>query len=186
VKISDGSVIAAVDLSMKYIPDRRLPDKAIDLMDEAGASIKMGITSMPENLVNLDKKIRQLQIEKEALLIEKNSKNDNRVKQIEKELAEKNEELNKLKSEWEDERKLIIEVKNIKEQIQKLEHEASIAEKQTDYNKVAEIRYGKIPQLQKQLTDFEKRNETLKTQGKILIKDIVEPEDIAMIISKWT
>lgn len=186
VKISDGSVIAAVDLSMKYIPDRRLPDKAIDLMDEAGASVKMWITSMPENLVNLDKKIRQLQIEKEALLIEKSTKNDTRVKQIEKELAEKNEEFNKQKSEWEDERKLIIEVKTIKEQIQKLEHEASIAEKQTDYNKVAEIRYGKIPQLQKQLTDFEKRNEDLKQQGKLIIKDIVEPEDIAMIISKWT
>ena len=156
------SVVAAVDLAIKYIPDRRLPDKAIDLIDEASASVKMSVTSMPEDIAQIDKKIRQLEIEKQALLMEKNEKNSTRIKQIQKELAESNEEFNKLKSQWEEERKIIFESKDIKEQIQKFQHEAELAEKQTDYNKVAELRYGKIPELEKKLQDWEIKAEELK------------------------
>ncbi|MEF2175799.1 MAG: AAA family ATPase [Candidatus Absconditabacteria bacterium] len=186
VKITDGAVVAAVDLSIKFIADRRLPDKSIDLMDEAAASIKMGITSMPENMALMDKNIRQLEIEKQALSFEKGEKNKNRIAAIEKEIAELQESFNKMKAEWEEERGFVFKAKEIKEDLQKLEHEASIAEKQTDYNKVAEIRYGKIPQLQSQLKQLEEKVEKAKSQGNLLIKDLVEPEDIAMIISKWT
>lgn len=186
VKITDGAVVAAVDLSIKFIADRRLPDKSIDLMDEAAASIKMWITSMPENMALMDKNIRQLEIEKQALSFEKWEKNKNRIAAIEKEIAELQESFNKMKAEWEEERWFVFKAKEIKEDLQKLEHEASIAEKQTDYNKVAEIRYGKIPQLQSQLKQLEEKVEKAKSQWNLLIKDLVEPEDIAMIISKWT
>ncbi len=186
VRISDGAVVAAVDLSIKYIPDRRLPDKAIDLIDEAAASVKMGLTSMPEELVQLEKRIRQLEIEKEALKLEQGKKAEDRIKIIEKELANLKEEYNKLKHEWEQDRKLLLEAKELKEQIQKLEHEAELAEKQTDYNKVAELRYGKIPELQKKLEEVEKKIEQAKKEGRLVIKDVVEAEDVASIISKWT
>lgn len=186
IKISDWAVVASVDLAIKYIADRKLPDKSIDLIDESSASVKMWVSSMPEEVMVLDRHIRQLEIEKEALKIEKWTKNNIRIKQIDKELSDKKEEFNKLKSEWEEERQYIIRSKEIKEQIQKLEHEATIAEKATDYNKVAELRYGKIPELQKQLTDIEQRVEKAKINWQIVIKDIVEPEDIALNISKWT
>lgn len=186
VRISDGAVVAAVDLSIKYIPDRRLPDKAIDLIDEAAASVKMGLTSMPEELVQLEKRIRQLEIEKEALKLEQGKKAEDRIKIIEKELANLKEEYNKLKHEWEQDRQLLLEAKELKEQIQKLEHEAELAEKQTDYNKVAELRYGKIPELQKKLEEVEKKIEQAKKEGRLVIKDVVEAEDVASIISKWT
>ncbi len=186
VRISDGAIVAAVDLSIKYIPDRRLPDKAIDLIDEAAASVKMGLTSMPEEIMKLEKKIRQLEIEKEALKFEEGEKAKDRIQAIEKELAEFKEEYNKLKHEWEEDRKLILEAKKLKEEIQKLEHEAELAEKQTDYNKVAELRYGKIPELQKKLKELEQKIEQAKKEWKLVIKDVVEAEDVAAIISKWT
>ncbi len=186
VRISDSAIVAAVDLSIKYIPDRRLPDKAIDLIDEAAASVKMWLTSMPEELVKLEKKIRQLEIEKEALKFEEWEKAKDRIKAIEKELAELKEEFNKLRAEWEKDRQLILEAKKLKEEIQKLEHEAELAEKQTDYNKVAEIRYWKIPQLKKKLEEIEKKIEEAKREWRLVIKDVVEAEDVAAIISKWT
>lgn len=186
VKITDAAVVAATDLSIKYISDRRLPDKAIDLMDEAAASVKMWITSMPEWLAKIDKNIRQLEIEKQALNMENSDKNNIRLGQIDKELSELKEEYNKFKTEWEDERQMVFKVKDYKEQIQKLEHEASIAEKQTDYNKVAEIRYWKIPALQNDLKQLEEKIEQWKQTWNVMIKDVVEPEDIAVIISKWT
>jgi ATP-dependent Clp protease ATP-binding subunit ClpB len=194
VRITDAAIVAAVDLSMKYIADRKLPDKAIDLMDEAAASVKMGISSMPEDLVKMERQIRTLEIEKESLKIEMQSTSDEkqkeklkkRIEEIEKELADLREKFNTLKAEWESERELVIQAKKIKEQIKKLEHEAEIAEKQADYNKVAEIRYGKIPQLQKQLKEIEEKIEKAKQEGVLVIKDVVEPEDIANVISRWT
>lgn len=186
VKISDSAVIWAVDLGIRYITDRRLPDKAIDLIDEAAASVKMGITSMPEELFNLEKKITTLEIEKQALSLEKNQKNKDRISIIEKELANLKEEYNSNKSEREENRKLLVRTKEIKEEIQKLEHEADIAEKQTDYNKVAEIKYGEIPKLQEELKTNETKIEESKKEWKIIIKDIVDAEDIAVIIAKWT
>ncbi len=188
IKISDEALVAAVDLSIKYIADRKLPDKAIDLMDEATASVKMGLTSMPEDILKLDKKIRTLEIEKSSIRIDKeqSEKQKKRIKDLEKEIADLKEKFNTLKAEWEDGRKLVVQAKEIKEQIAKLSHEAVLAEKQTDFNKVAEIRYSRIPALEKDLQKIEEKITKAKASGKIIIKDIVEPEDIAIIVSKWT
>ena len=186
VKISDAAVVACVDLSMRYITDRRLPDKAIDLLDEAAASIKMWMTSMPANIVKLEKKIGQLEIEKQALSIESKKKNQDRISEINKELSEIKEKYNIKKSERESDRKLSIETKEINKQIKSLQHEAELAEKEADYNKTAEIKYSQIPTLEKKLQDIEQEIEKSKQSGKILIKDIVEEEDIASIIAKWT
>ena len=179
---------------MKYIADRKLPDKAIDLVDEAAAAVKMGISTMPEELLKMERQIRTLEVEKESLKLELKSTSDEkqkeklqkRIDEIEKQLAELREKFNTLKAEWESERELVIKAKKIKEEIKKLEHEAEIAEKQTDYNKVAEIRYGKIPQLQKELKEIEEKIEKAKQEGRLVIKDVVEPEDIAHVISRWT
>jgi ATP-dependent Clp protease ATP-binding subunit ClpB len=186
VKIADEAVIAAVDLSVKYIPDRRLPDKAIDLLDEAAASVKMGITSMPEEVMKLEKQLSQLEIEKQALVMENNKKNNNRIAELDKQIADIREQYNAAKSSREEDRSLIIQAKSIKEDIKKLEHEASIAEKQTDYNKVAEIKYSHIPAKEKELAMIEEKIALSKASGNIALKDIVESQDIAMIVSKWT
>lgn len=191
VKISDAAVVAAVDLSTKYIADRFLPDKAIDLMDEATAAVKMWIVSMPSEIVDLERKIRNLEVEKEALSIEmKNTKKDEktskRIGEIEKDLASLKEQYNALKSEWEQERKLLVQVKELKEQVAQLEHDAMIAEKDTDYNKVAEIRYGKIPSLLTIIENLEKRIEEARTSWQLTVRDVVMPEDIAQIVAKWT
>lgn len=189
VKISDTAVVAAVDLSMKYIADRRLPDKAIDLLDEASAAVKMGMTSMPEDLLKLEKRIGTLEIEKSALLAEKDGnkeKNADRISEIEKQLAGIRESYNAAKTERESERKLLIQIKELKEKLTQLNHEAEIAEKQTDYNRVAEIKYSKIPEVEEQITTIEKQIEDAKTTGVSSLKDIVEAEDIAIIIAKWT
>lgn len=189
VRITDSGLVAAVDLSIKYISDRKLPDKAIDLIDEASGSVKMWISSMPENIMKLERKIRSLEIEKESLKLEQKKdidKNSKRYEEIEKELSELQEKFNVLKNEWEQERQLVIKSKNFKEEIKKLEHEAEIAEQQTNYNKAAEIKYWKIPEKQKELEKIEKYVEKAKNEWKLVIKDVVEPDDIAEVISKWT
>lgn len=186
VKISDAAIVACVDLSMRYIPDRRLPDKAIDLLDEAAAATKMWITSVPENILKLEKKISQLEIEKQALTIENNPKNFNRIDEIDKKLSEIKEKYTVQKSDRESDKKLLIQMKEINEQIKQLHHESELAEKQTDYNKAAEIKYSKIPTLENQLKEIESKIEESKKKWKIIINDIVDEEDIASIISKWT
>jgi len=186
VKVSDSAVVASVDLSMRYIADRRLPDKAIDLLDEASASIKMWISSMPEAVLKLEKKITTLEIEKQAISLENSPKSKERILNIEKKLSDLKSEYESKKLERENDRKQLLEIKEIKEKISKLEHEAQIAEKQTDYNKVAEIKYSQIPSLQKKLEQTEKNIEKSKSEWKILLKDVVEAEDIAVIISKRT
>jgi len=195
VKISDTAVVACVDLSMRYIPDRRLPDKAIDLLDEASASVKMWMTSMPASIIKLEKKISQLEIEKQAISIEKaplikggrgDLKTESRIQEIEKELSEIKEKYNIRKSERESDRKLLLETKEINEQIKQLQHDSEIAEKQTDYNKAAEIKYSQIPALENKLKEIEEKIQKSKQEWKIILKDIVEEDDIASIISKWT
>lgn len=186
VKIADDAVVAAVDLSIKYIADRRLPDKAIDLLDEAAASVKMGITSMPEEVMKLEKQLSQLEIEKQALVMEKNKKNDERITELEKNIAHIREQYNSAKASREDDRSLIIQAKTIKEDIKKLEHEAAIAEKQTDYNKVAEIKYGQIPIKEKELQHIEDKITLSKASGNLALKDIVEAQDVATVVSKRT
>lgn len=141
VKISDEAVVSAVVLSSKYINDRRLPDKAIDLIDEAAASVKMGLTSMPPELLALERKISQLSVEKQALSMEDPKHNKQRIQAIDKELADLQESYTTAQQTWEHDRKLLIQIKELNKQLQQLEHEASLAEKQTDYNKVAEIKH---------------------------------------------
>ncbi len=200
VKIADSAVVSAVDLSTKYIADRFLPDKAIDLMDEAAAAVKMQIISMPSDIVNLERKVRNLEVEKEALSMEvKNSsartktaddalalKTKKRILEIEKELASLKEQYGAKKNAREQDRQLLTKTKEIQEQIAQLEHDATIAEKDTDYNKVAEIRYGKIPDLQAQMQKIEQQIETARDGGSLTIHDIVMPEDVAMVVAKWT
>ncbi len=194
VKISDSAVVASVELSMRYIPDRRLPDKAIDLLDEASASVKMWMTSIPASIIKLEKKISQLEIEKQAISIDssstilwkKNQTSSLRLSKIEKELIETKEKYNIQKSEREFDRKLLLEIKEINEHIKQLHHQAEVAEKQADYNKVAEIKYSQIPGLEKKLEEIEAKIQEAKEKWKIIIKDIVEEDDIASIISKRT
>lgn len=192
VKISDAAVVSAVDLGIKYISDRNLPDKAIDLMDEATASVKMSIISMPDSIVKIEKKILNLEVEKEALNIErKDSKSSDekilmRLQQIEKDLSELKEEYNTKKNNREQERKLLVDSKEIKEKLQKLEHEAELAEKATDYNKVAELRYGEIPKLENQALELENKIQQARNDWSLIVKDVVGPEDIAKIIAKRT
>lgn len=186
VRISDAAVVAAVDLSIKYISDRRLPDKAIDLIDEAAAAVKMGVSSMPEEVMRLDRTIRQLEIEKEALVMEKSKKNESRIKEIEKVLANEKEQYNAAYSAWEQWRAKVANLKQLKEQLQQLIHEAETAEKQTDYNKVAEIRFGNIPELEGKIEQMTKELDTAREAWEAIIKDYVDEEDIAGIISRWT
>lgn len=200
VKIADAAVVAAVDLSTKYISDRFLPDKAIDLMDEAAAAVKMQIISMPADIVSMERTIRALEVEKEALSMElKNTtprakgeesalqvKQKARVATIEKDLASLKEQYAAKKAAWDEDRQLLTKTKEIQEQIAQLEHDATIAEKDTDYNKVAEIRYGKIPALQSQIVKIEEQIEKARGDGTLTIHDMVLPEDVATVVSKRT
>lgn len=186
VKIKDDTLISAVELSEKYITDRFLPDKAIDLIDEASASVKMSLTSMPTSISKLKKQISQLEIEKQARNLEKNDNNSKRSKEIEKELANLKEQYEQEKANWENERWYVIELKDLKEELHKLEHQAQLAEKETNYNKVAEIRYWKIPEIENKIKEIDLKIEASIKEGKNTIKDVVEPEDVATIISKRT
>lgn len=198
VKITDEAVVASVELSMKYIPDRRLPDKAIDLLDEAAASVKMGITSMPDDLIKLEKKLSQLEIEKQALTIDQqgntnkveNQKNKpwsiTRLEEIDKQLANVKEEYTSAKAARDQDRQLITQAKTLQEELKKLHHDADIAEKQADYNKAAEIRYSQIPAKQKQIEDIENKIELSKAAGNLVLKDLVEAEDVANIVARRT
>lgn len=199
VKISDAAVVAAVDLSTKYISDRFLPDKAIDLMDEAAAAVKMQIISMPADIVDLQRRVRNLEVEKEALTLEgkdkkwttkaadaAQAKNEKRLVEIDTQLASLKEEYTAKKTRWDEDRKLLTKVKETQEQIAQLEHDATIAEKDTDYNKVAEIRYGKIPALQTQIQTIEKQIEDARTEWSLSVHDVVLPQDIASVVAKRT
>jgi ATP-dependent Clp protease ATP-binding subunit ClpB len=183
VRISDDAIIAAVDLSTKYIADRRLPDKAIDLIDEAAASVKMSISTMPEAMAKLERQIRQLEIEKKALTAEKSKKNEKRLTDIDKDLAEAKESFSVQQARREQDRALVMQTKQRKETIQQLIHEADIAEKQTDYTKAADIRYNQIPRAEKELVELEKQ---LEEQADLGINDTVTEEHIAGIVSRWT
>lgn len=192
VQITDNAIISAAVLSNRYITDRYLPDKAIDLIDEAASRLKIEIDSMPEELDNIERKIKQIEIEREALRREKSSgyaDKENvlkeRLDEIEKTLAELNEEKVRLKLHWEKEKNLIKTIRNGKEQIESLKHQAEKLEREGDYAKVAEIRYGKIALLQKELE--QKTNELLSIQQNMkMLKEQVDSEDIAEVVSKWT
>jgi len=183
VRIKDEAIIAAVELSTRYISDRFLPDKAIDLMDEAASKLRMQINSMPIELDELERKIMQLEIEREAM---KRENEDSKVEALNKELADLNDKRISLKAKWQSEKEAIEGVQKVKLQIEDLKQQASNFEKQGDFGKVAEIRYGKIQESEKLLHELESKLSEAKASGSQLVKEEVDSEDIADVIAAWT
>ncbi|MCH2490853.1 MAG: ATP-dependent chaperone ClpB [Flavobacteriales bacterium] len=182
VRIKDEAIIAAVELSQRYITNRFLPDKAIDLMDEAASKLRMEINSKPEELDVLDRKIMQLEIEIEAI---KREKDETKLKSLRADLANLKEERNELNAKWKSEKDVVDAIQNTKTEIEELRLEAERAEREGDFGKVAELRYGKIKEAQEALTKLEA--ELAENQrGSSLIKEEVTNEDIAEVVAKWT
>ncbi len=182
VRIKDEAIIAAVNLSERYITNRFLPDKAIDLMDEAAAKLRMEINSKPEELDVLDRKIMQLEIEIEAI---KRENDEDKLKSLGLEVANLKEERNDIFSKWQSEKEVVDQVQNIKQEIETYKLEAEKAEREGDYGKVAELRYGKIKDAQEQLDEAQKQLEANQS-GHSLIKEEVTSDDIAEVVAKWT
>ena len=182
VRIKDEAIIAAVELSERYITNRFLPDKAIDLMDEAAAKLRMEINSKPEELDVLDRKIMQLEIEIEAI---KREKDEEKLKMLYVDLANLKEERNAVNAKWQSEKSVIDEVQSTKEAIEKYRLEADRAEREGDYGKVAELRYGKIKEAEDKLAELQKNLDS-KSHENALVKEEVTAEDIAEVVAKWT
>ncbi len=182
VLIKDAAIIAAVELSQRYITDRHLPDKAIDLIDEAASKMRMEINSKPEELDELERKIMQFEIEREALKRENDKK---KVENVEKELANLTEQRDAFKAKWQAERDVVDSVQKMRESIEDFKVEADQAERAGDYGKVAEIRYGKIKEAEEQLEKIKSKLAEMQSQSK-MIKEEVDSEDIAEVVSKWT
>ncbi|MBI2418833.1 MAG: ATP-dependent chaperone ClpB [Ignavibacteriales bacterium] len=185
VRITDGAIIAAVQLSTRYIADRFLPDKAIDLIDEAASKLRIEIDSLPEELDNLERRIKQLEIERVALKREKDEASVKRIEDIEKEFAGLVEERNVFRLHWNEEKQRIQTIRKIKSDIESLKTDADRLEREGNFAKVAEIRYGKITMLEKQLREETISLAELQTKTKML-KEEVDAEDIAEIVAKWT
>ncbi|MEG4802251.1 ATP-dependent chaperone ClpB [Microcoleus sp. ARI1-B5] len=186
VKISDSALVAAATLSTRYISDRFLPDKAIDLVDEAAAKLKMEITSKPEELDEIDRRILQLEMERLSLQKESNSASIERLERLEKDLANLKEQQSSLNAQWQSEKGVIGSIQKIKEQIDKVNIEIQQAELKYDLNRAAELKYGTLTQLQKQLQEAEAQLSATQTTGQTLLREEVTESDIAEIISKWT
>ena len=182
VLIKDAAIIAAVELSQRYITDRQLPDKAIDLIDEAASKLRMEINSKPEELDEIERKIMQLQIEKEAIKRENDTK---KLDQIERELANLNESKDTFNAKWQAEKSVVDAVQKTKEEIEQLKFEADQAERNGDYGKVAEIRYGLLKDATQKLEDSKKALTELQATSK-MIKEEVDVDEIAEVVSKWT
>ncbi len=183
VQIKDDAIIAAVELSQRYITNRFLPDKAIDLMDEAASKIRMEINSKPEELDVLDRKIMQLEIEIAAI---KREKDESKLKVLGMDLANLKDDRNEIYTKWKTEKDVVDNIQNVKTEIEDFKYEAERAEREGDYGKVAEIRYGKIKEAQERLDAFQKQLTEDQSGGTSLIKEEVTREDIAEVVAKWT
>ncbi|MBP3517195.1 MAG: ATP-dependent chaperone ClpB [Parabacteroides sp.] len=182
VRIKDDAIIAAVQLSTRYITDRFLPDKAIDLMDEAAARLRLQIDSVPESLDEVSRRIKQLEIEREAIKRE----NDNgKLEQLNKEIADLKDEETKQKAQWQSEKEQINKIQQNKIDIENLKFEADKAEREGDYGRVAEIRYGKIKQKEEEIKEVQEKLKTMQGAA-AMIKEEVDSEDIADVVSRWT
>ncbi len=186
VKIADNALVAAAMLSTRYISDRFLPDKAIDLVDEAAAKLKMEITSKPEELDEIDRKILQLEMERLSLQKENDPASLERLARIEKELANLKEDQGRLKAQWQAEKEVIDQMRTLKENIDQINVEIQQAERDYDLNRAAELRYGKLTDLQRQVQEKENSLAEMQTTGSSLLREEVIEADIAEIISKWT
>ena len=182
VQIKDEAIISAVELSQRYITDRFLPDKAIDLIDEAAAKLRMEMNSKPEELDELDRKVMQLEIEREAI---KREKDHAKLKQLSEEIANLNERRNDLSAKWQAERSVVDGIQKAKEEIENFKYEAESAERAGNYEKVAEIRYGKIKESEARLEELKAQLVELKAKS-TLIKEEVDSEEIADVVARWT
>ena len=182
VRIKDDAIIAAVELSNRYITDRFLPDKAIDLMDEAAAKLRMEVDSVPEELDEISRKIKQLEIEREAI---KRENDTQKLEQIGKELAELKEQESAYKAKWQSEKSLVNKIQQNKVEIENLKFEAEKAEREGDYGRVAEIRYGKLQALNQEIEQTQQQLHQMQGDN-AMIKEEVDAEDIADVVSRWT
>ncbi len=185
VKISDSAVVAAAVLSNRYITDRFLPDKAIDLIDEAASKLRIEIDSMPTEIDQVERRRRQLEIEREALKKETDPASKERLEKINREIAELSEELSRLKAHWQQEKEIVQRIQSIKEQMEQTRLEAEKAEREADLARAAELRYGVLLNLQKQLAEENRKLAEVQKEMKML-KDEVDAEDIAEVVSRWT
>ncbi|ASC73132.1 ATP-dependent chaperone ClpB [Halomicronema hongdechloris C2206] len=186
VKISDSALVAAASLSTRYISDRFLPDKAIDLVDEAAAKLKMEITSKPEELDEVDRKILQLEMERLSLQKENDPASQERLERLEKEVADLKEQQSALNAQWQSEKDVIDQIQALKEEIDRINIEIQQAERDYDLNRAAELKYGRLTDLKRELQQAETHLEETQTTGKTLLREEVTEADIAEIISKWT
>jgi ATP-dependent Clp protease ATP-binding subunit ClpB len=185
VRIKDSALVAAATLSHRYITDRFLPDKAIDLVDEATSRLRIEIDSMPAEIDDIQRKITQLEIEKEALKKEKDSASKDRLKKIEKDLSELRGQTDEMTAHWKREKETISNIRGIKEKLESTRSDAQIAERQGDLTRAAELKYGTLIELEKSLSEENKKLEELQSDQKML-KEEVDSEDIAEVIAKWT
>ncbi len=183
VRIKDEAIIAAVELSQRYINDRFLPDKAIDLIDEAASKMRMEINSMPVELEDVERKVRQLEIEREAI---KRENDTLKLDVLNKEIAELNDKRSDLRAKWQAEKEIVESIQKAKEQIEQLKFEADAAERSGDYGKVAEIRYGRIKEAEITLDKAMAELAIMQSEGRQMIKEEVDAEDIAGVVSSWT
>jgi ATP-dependent Clp protease ATP-binding subunit ClpB len=183
VRIKDEAIISAVELSQRYINDRFLPDKAIDLMDEAASKLRMQMNSMPIELDVLERKIRQLEIEREAI---KRENDKRKLEDLNKEIAELTDQRTDLRAKWQGEKQVVEGIQKVKEQMEQLKFEAEQAERNGDYGRVAEIRYGKLKETEIELKAFEHKLAEMQTNGSQMIKEEVDSEDIAGVVAGWT
>jgi ATP-dependent Clp protease ATP-binding subunit ClpB len=183
VRIKDEAIIAAVELSQRYINDRFLPDKAIDLVDEAASKLRMEINSMPAELEDVERKIRQLEIEREAI---KRENDQQKLDDLNKEIAELSDKRADLRARWQSEKDVVEGIQKEKELLEQLKFEADQAERAGDYGKVAEIRYGRVREAEQRLEEAKKKLADMQSVGTPLIKEEVDSEDIAGVISHWT
>ncbi|MBC1247931.1 ATP-dependent chaperone ClpB [Listeria booriae] len=186
VNIHDNALVAAASLSNRYITDRFLPDKAIDLVDEACATIRVEIDSMPSELDEVTRKVMQLEIEEAALKEEKDPASERRLEMLQKELADYKEEANKMKSKWESEKSEISNIREVREKIDHLRHELEEAENNYDLNKAAELRHGRIPEAEKHLAELEAENREKTANEDRLLQEEVTENEIADIVGRWT
>jgi ATP-dependent Clp protease ATP-binding subunit ClpB len=185
VRIKDAALVSAAVLSNRYIADRFLPDKAIDLVDESAAKLRTEIDSMPTELDEISRRVMQLEIEREALKKESDAASKERLKKLEKELSNLKADSDSLKARWQAEKQAVVQLQNLREQIEQIKLQIQQAERQYDLNRAAELKYGKLPELEKQLK-FEEEKLSSQNETARLIKEEVGEEDIALVVSRWT
>jgi ATP-dependent Clp protease ATP-binding subunit ClpB len=186
VRIQDSAVIAAATLSHRYIPDRNLPDKAIDLIDEAAAHLKIEIDSRPAELDRVERHIMQLEIEREALKKERDAASKHRLDTLEDELANWREEFNAMAARWQHDKEIVQGIRQLKTQIDEAKIQLEQAERRSDLETAARLRYGTLPELDKLLAAREREVEQMRQEGKLMLKEEVDADEIARVVSKWT